>query len=63
MSWGPCFMYYVCTECGKKFKYELDLLSSLGDAFGRCPECGATGVFVQDGARLPNDLDYEEVGE
>lgn len=63
MSWGACFMYYHCPECGKKFKYALDMLSVFGADFGRCPECGAEGVFEKDGARTPDDGDYFEVEE
>ena len=63
MSWGACFMYYHCPECGKKFKYALDMLSVFGESFGRCPECGAEGVLEKDGARPPDDGDYFEVEE
>ena len=63
MTWGPMFMYYHCPECGKKFKYELDLMTELGEAFGTCPYCGAPGVFEKDGPRIPDDLEYEEVDE
>jgi transcription initiation factor IIE alpha subunit len=56
-------MYYHCPECGKKFKYALDMLSVFGADFGRCPECGAEGVFEKDGARTPDDGDYFEVEE
>ncbi len=61
MTWGPCFMYYHCPDCGKKFKCEVALIPELGDRFGRCPECGAEGVFEKDGARGPDDQDYFEV--
>lgn len=63
MTWGPCFMYYHCPQCGKKFKSELGLLAELGDRFGTCPACGAAGCFEKEGARIPNDLEYEEVDE
>ena len=61
MSWGPCFMYYRCPDCGKKFKYAVDMIPVFGDAFGRCPDCGAMGTFLMDGARTPDDADYFEV--
>ena len=63
MSWGPCFMYYHCPDCEKKFKYELGLLAELGDRFGRCPDCGAMGDFETQSARTLNDMEYEEVDE
>lgn len=61
MSWGPCFMYYRCPDCGKKFKYAVDMMPVFGDDFGRCPDCGAMGTFMMDGARTPDDADYFEV--
>ena len=61
MSWGPCFMYYHCPDCGKKFKYAVDLIPVMGNEFGCCPACGTPGVFEKDGARTTDDLDYEEV--
>ena len=61
MSWGPNFMYYHCPSCGKKFKFQQDMIPELGDDFGRCPYCGEMGVFEHDGARTPDDNDYFEV--
>ena len=61
MSWGPCFMYYRCPDCGKKFKYAVDMIPVFGDAFGSCPDCGAMGTFLMDGARTLDDADYFEV--
>lgn len=61
MTWGPCFMYYTCPKCGKKFKYDLDMLACGADTFGTCPQCGTAGVFEQDGARIQRDNLYEEV--
>lgn len=61
MSWGPGFMYYRCGGCGKKFKYALDMIGVLGDRYGHCPVCGAEGEYLMDGARTPDDNDYEEV--
>lgn len=63
MSWGVNLMYYRCPDCGKKFKYAEDLIPCFGDRFGRCPICGAEGIFEKSGARTPDDLDYEEVEE
>ena len=63
MSWGPCFMYYHCPDCGKKFKSELGLLAELGERFGQCPDCGAEGCFEMQSARIPNDSEYEEIDE
>ena len=61
MTWGPCFMYYHCPSCNSKFKYSQDMIPVFGGAFGQCPKCGAMGVFEKDGARTPDDVDYEEV--
>ena len=56
-------MYYVCPDCGKKFKYALDMIPEFGDAFGRCPVCKTQGTYLFDGARPKDDADYEEVEE
>ena len=61
MSWVPCFMYYHCPDCGRRFKYAVDLIPEVGDRFGCCPVCGSAGIFEKDGARTPDDLEYEEV--
>lgn len=61
MTWGPCFMYYHCPECGKRFKYAVDMIPEFGQNFGRCPACGTEGIFEKDGARIPADAMYEEV--
>ena len=63
MTWGPSFMYYHCDQCGRKFKYELSLIPELGAKFGRCPLCGIMGTYERDGARFPDDADYEEIDE
>lgn len=63
MSWGPGFMYYHCSQCGKKFKYELGLIAVMGDSFGKCPDCGKPGIYESDGACTANDMDYEYVDE
>lgn len=63
MSWGPCFFYYHCSACDRKFKYAADLIPVVGERFGRCPLCEGEGVFEKDGARTPDDREYEEVEE
>ena len=63
MSWGPCFLYYHCPDCGKKFKYASDMIPVFADTFGYCPVCKKEGVFEKDGARTPDDMDYVEVEE
>lgn len=60
MTWGPLFMYYRCSECGMKFKYELDMLGVLGDRFGRCPECSAEGIYEKEGPVMSDDNEYVE---
>lgn len=61
MSWGPCFMYYHCEKCGRRFKYATDMIPVMGESFGCCPDCNIAGVFEKDGARTPDDADYFEV--
>ena len=63
MSWGPCFFYYHCPNCGRKYKCAVDLIPELGQRFGRCPVCGVEGVLEKEGARTTDDLDYEEIEE
>ncbi len=63
MSWGPCFLYYECPTCGKKFKYATDMIPYFGPKFGECPKCEVEGVFVKEGARTPDDMDYEEISD
>ena len=63
MSWGPCFFYYHCPSCGRKFKYATDLIPDFGARFGLCPRCGVEGVLEKEGARTPDDLEYEEIEE
>ena len=63
MSWGPCWMYYRCPDCGARFKYETGAIADLGDRFGRCPHCGREGVLTGEGPASPDDAGYEEVDE
>jgi diphthamide biosynthesis protein 3 len=61
MTWGTCFMYYHCPQCGKRYKFGIDMIPVFGQDFGRCPVCGEEGTFEKDGARTPDDALYEEV--
>lgn len=61
MTWGALYMYYKCPECGKQFKYAIDLIPEFGDEFGCCPDCGTAGTYIKEGARTKDDLEYEEV--
>ncbi len=61
MTWGPQMICYVCPKCGCKFKYELGLISELGDAFGKCPDCGEFGIFDHDGPYSSQDDEFEDV--
>ncbi len=61
MSWGPCFMYYRCPKCEKKFKYAVDMIPVFGAEFGFCPACKVEGELLYDGARTPDDAEYFEV--
>lgn len=61
MSWGALYMYYRCPECNKRFKYGIDLIAEYGEEFGYCPHCNRMGEYVTEGARIPDDLRYEEV--
>ena len=54
-------MYYHCPNCGKKFKYAVDMIPVFADKFGCCPHCDAEGVLEKEGARFPDDADYFEV--
>jgi len=60
MSWGSCFFYYLCPTCGKKYKYDADLIGTLGPRFGVCPVCGGESAPVKDGPRGADDPEYEE---
>ena len=61
MSWGALYFYYKCPECGKLFKYAIDLIPEFGDDFGKCPDCQGMGTFVKEGASTKDDFLYEEV--
>lgn len=61
MTWGALYFYYKCPNCGKQFKYAIDLMTEFGDEFGNCPDCSAAGTYIKEGARTPDDLEYEEV--
>ena len=61
MSWGQSFFYYRCSTCGKQFKYAADMIPVFGPQFGSCPVCGQPGEYLYDGARTPDDLEFEEV--
>ena len=54
-------MYYRCPDCGKKFKSATDMIPVLGAEFGLCPVCGVPGVLEKEGARTPDDAEYEEI--
>ena len=58
MTWGISLMYYHCPQCGLKFKYPLDLISSFGDDFGLCPRIdgrGRNGVIRGSGIARVRD--------
>lgn len=61
MTWGAFYMYYQCPDCGKKFRYALDLLNEMGDRYGRCPVCGTEGTFIKEGPVSRDSTEYEEV--
>ncbi|MCR5175159.1 MAG: excinuclease ATPase subunit [Oscillospiraceae bacterium] len=63
MSWGPCWMYYRCPDCGQRFKSETGAIAALGDRFGRCPRCGQEGILIGEGPASPDDADYEEIDD
>ena len=63
MSWGPCWMYFRCPECGTLFKYETGAIAEFGDRFGCSPRCGKAGTLTGEGPASPDDGDYEEVDE
>lgn len=52
-------MFYVCPECGTRFKYTLENISE--DYFGKCINCGAEGTLVAESRDMPKDAeDYED---
>ncbi len=61
MSWGALYLYYQCPECGKKFKYATDVMTEYGEDFGKCPNCEIMGTYITEGARIPTDLEYEDM--
>lgn len=61
MTWGIAYMYYNCPQCGKKYKYGLDLMAQFGEDFGKCPDCNILGQFECDGPRKKDDNLYYEV--
>ena len=42
MSWGPCFMYYRCPQCGRYFRGVY-----WSKTAGSCEKCGAR-IFFDD---------------
>ena len=60
MTWGPYWMYYQCKKCGKKYRYELDIMSD-DDTFGKCPACGGDGALKAETKDFPSDADDYEV--
>ncbi len=61
MSWGTLWFYYVCPQCGKRFK--ADLTDMGRPEFGACPCCGAAGTWVGETSAPPEEPEsYEEVG-
>lgn len=58
MTWGPLFMYYICPECGLKYKYELGRLTELGNKFGCCPKCGIEGRYIKEGPVVLDDNEF-----
>lgn len=61
MTWGALYLYYHCPICNKHFKYGADRIAEFGEEFGFCPDCLVMGVYITEGARIPEDLKYEEV--
>ena len=61
MSSGPCYIYYTCPDCGKRFKYSIDMIPVFGEDFGRCPSCHRVCTLEREGAVTTDDLRYEEV--
>jgi len=61
MSWGPCYLYYHCPDCGTRFKYDIDMIPVFGDRFGCCPGCGRPCASEKEGAVTTDDVLYHEV--
>ncbi len=39
------------------------MIPVFGAEFGNCPECGTEGKVLKEGARTPDDMDFEEVSD
>ncbi len=59
MSAGGYWMFFHCPKCGKKFMSGLDRLTQ--PHFGKCPACGADGVYeAEGGAPYPVEISQYE---
>jgi|GEM_PF-353675 len=44
MTWGPYYFFYICSKCGKRYRWILDDMSEAD--FSNCPECHIPGELV-----------------
>ena len=62
MTWGDYFFFYECPECGKKYRYPIDLMSD--PDYGACPDCHGMGKFggetkdIKQGETKFSDYEY-----
>lgn len=60
MTWGPYWMFYKCSQCGKKFKYSFEDIHL--PVFGKCPACEVEGELMGETKAAPTDAqEYDEV--
>ena len=58
MTWGALYFYYKCPECGKLFKYAIDLIPEFGDDFGKCPALPCDGDLISRKAPAQRTIFY-----
>ena len=61
MTWGAQYMCYICNNCGKKYRYAIDLIGEYGEDFGKCPDCGSDGKLAWEGPVSTETAQYEDV--
>ncbi|MGL5437669.1 MAG: hypothetical protein ACRDBO_20155 [Lachnospiraceae bacterium] len=62
MSWGTYYMFYICPQCQKKYRWSLD---DMNDAkFSECPACHIPGDLtgetkdIKQGENKFSDYEY-----
>lgn len=55
MTWGPYYFFYVCPDCGKKYRWLTEDMSD--ERFSDCPACGVPGRLVGETKDINQDAD------